>query len=126
MVKVLVWRKTIWSSRVTLHIFSVSKKPGIPEYLERPENWLFMLQTSRHWIWKFLKNTLNNKPVNRVATWSVKIRKSQEKLRKMTKIRWKWGFLKKSQESFFLIFRFCQFKFTKLLIFKSLQMVRIS
>ena len=45
---------------------------------------------------------------------SQEIRKSQEKLKKMTKFRKKWGVLKKSQE-FYKIKKkdqICQFKFT--------------
>ena len=49
---------------------------------------------------------------------------SQEKLRKMGKVMQKWGFLKNVRKTFFKKVRFCQFKFTKFLIFESLQMVK--
>ena len=51
------------------------------------------------------------------------IKKSGEKLIKMTKARKievKVGVFEKSQENFIKKIRFCQFKFTKFLIFKSL------
>ena len=63
---------------------------------------------------------------------SQEIRKSQEKFKKMTKVRKSQekmgGFEKKSGNLIKLKkkVRFCQFKFTKFLVFQSLQMVKIN
>ena len=58
---------------------------------------------------------------------SQEIKKSLEKLRKMIKVRKdqvKMRVFEKIQEKFLKNIRFCQFKFTKFLIFKSLRLVK--
>ena len=58
-----------------------------------------------------------------VSTWSGNQEKS-EKNKKNDKSQVKVGVFEKSQEIFFLNIRFCQIKFTKFLILKSLQKVK--